>query len=141
MITFILHVLRILTSGRNLESNGYIEQFEVGISPHRLDGDLEPDNIFVRQANFAREAERLIEKPVFISDTMKDLIAEAGFVDVVETRYRWPLGEWGDTEREREIGRFNREWWLSAIENWIMALATRYMGVCSTVLFSVNIPM
>lgn len=125
-----------LTVSSNLEPNGFLEQFEVGVEPHSAEGHLEPDNIFVRLANFAREAERLINKPIFICDKIKDAIAQAGFVEVVETRYRWPLGEWGTQEHTREIGKFNREWWLSDMENWIMALATRHMGVCSNLLCS-----
>lgn len=138
MFSIILQHVSIPDRCSNLEPDGFLEQFEVGVDPH-AEQELGPDNIFIRLANFARNAERMLGKSVFICDKMKNSIAEAGFVDVVETRYTWPMGEWGDQEeRTREIGRFNREWWLVGVENWIIATATRYMGVCSTMTISVT---
>ena len=118
-----------LTVGSNLESGGYIEQLEAGLDPHAQQGELPPDSIFWRWQDFGRQSEQAFGKPLFVSNFMKDAILAAGFVDVVERKFRWPLGAWGANPHEREIGRFNKEWWLSGNENWTLAIGTRYMGV------------
>jgi hypothetical protein len=36
-------------------------------------------------------------------------LEKLGFVDVEHTHTRWPMGPWGDTERERQIGKLHLE--------------------------------
>lgn len=44
---------------------------------------------------------------------MAGLMQEAGFVDVVEKRFRWPVGDWSGDVRLREVGRWNlRRWYV-----------------------------
>ncbi|KAL9115969.1 MAG: hypothetical protein Q9227_000337 [Pyrenula ochraceoflavens] len=112
-----------------MDSGGFIEQLEAGIDPHARYGELANDSIFWRWHQFGQRSEEAFGKPLFIANYMKDAIARAGFVDVVEKKFRWPLGPWGDDNREKEMGRFNKEWWLSGNENWTLAVGTRYMGV------------
>ena len=68
-------------------------------------------------------------KTMQIQETMKDLIAEAGFVDVVEKKYKWPIGAWSNDQKLKDIGRWNMHHWKEGLEGWTMALLTRVMGV------------
>ena len=62
--------------------------------------------------------------------TFAPLMRAAGFVDVSETRYRLPIGAWGDTETEKEIGQFNTLNFMEGMEGALLACsAIRGVGV------------
>lgn len=48
----------------------------------------------------------------------------AGFVDVVERRYKWPLNEWPVDPQLKQIGRLNKVRLLENIEAFTMRLFT-----------------
>lgn len=56
-------------------------------------------------------------------------ITEAGFKDVTEKRYNWPVGPWSSDPKLKEIGKWNQYHWEEGLEGWSMALLTRVMGV------------
>ena len=60
---------------------------------------------------------------------MAGLISEAGFVDVVEKRFKWPIGPWSSDAKLKEIGRWNLLNWEEGMEGWCMAPYTRVLGV------------
>lgn len=64
-----------------------------------------------------------------IQEKMRGMIQAAGFVDVVETKYRWPIGAWSTDPRWKDVGRWNMHHWKEGMEGWTMALLTRVMGV------------
>lgn len=101
----------------------------MSIVPHSADGTLPPDSIFHKWQQFWDECSRVTGKSWLICDTMKQSIIDAGFVDVREERFKWPIGTWGSDERSQDIGRWNREFWRSGTEGWVMALSTRHLGV------------
>jgi hypothetical protein len=39
------------------------------------------------------------------------------------------LGPWSSDERMKNIGKFYLQFWREGMEGWIMAIATRYLGV------------
>lgn len=123
-----LHVHHLI-SKRHLIPGGYIEQAEMSIIPHSANGPLPHSSIFRQWECFWRKCSLLTGKSWLISETMKQSIKEAGFVDVSERRFRWPIGMWNSDPKLREIGRWHREFWESGMEGWVMALSTRYLGV------------
>ena len=60
---------------------------------------------------------------------MKDLITQAGFVDVVETRYKWPIGAWSNDQRLKDLGNWNMKHWDNGLEGWTMRFCTKYLHV------------
>lgn len=65
-----------------------------------------------------------------IQEKMKDLIVQAGFVEVVEMKYKWPIGAWSNEQKMKDLGKWNMHHWNEGLEGWTMALLTRVMGVC-----------
>ena len=57
------------------------------------------------------------------------MITDAGFVDVVEKRYKWPLGDWPTDPRLKEIGRWNAHHWMEGMDSWALRLLTQYLNV------------
>lgn len=65
-----------------------------------------------------------------ILDLQKQYIIDAGFENVVEQRYKMPVGPWSSDPKLKEIGRWHLLECFQGIEGWSMALLTRVMGVC-----------
>jgi hypothetical protein len=59
----------------------------------------------------------------------KEYLEEAGFVDVVERKYTWPVGTWAKGKREKILGLWYREDLLSGLQGFTMALLTRALGM------------
>jgi hypothetical protein len=62
---------------------------------------------------------------------VKDGMERAGFVDVVETRMKWPMGCWSSDKRMRELGRWNQLRVEQGIEGFAMRMLTNVAGVGS----------
>lgn len=93
------------------------------------DGSIPPGSMWETQGELAIECGELFGKTMLIQTQMKDLITAAGFVDVVEYKFKWPLGPWSNDPRLKDIGRWNLHLWDIGLEGWTMALLTRYTGV------------
>lgn len=61
----------------------------------------------------------------------KEFLEKAGFEDVVETQFAWPLGTWARGERMKMLGAWAREDLLGAIQGISMAVMTRGLGMSS----------
>lgn len=63
-----------------------------------------------------------------IVDRMKEYMEDAGFVDIVETRFIWPIGPWPKDPHLKELGRWGERNWVDGIEDWVLAIYTRHLG-------------
>lgn len=68
-------------------------------------------------------------KSIVIAPLLKQMITDAGFVDVVEVKLKWPIGDWPADQRLKEIGRWNAQHWMEGLDAWSMRVLTQYMGV------------
>lgn len=81
-------------------------------------------------------------KPFTIWEESKDRMEKAGFVDVVETRYKWPMNGWPSPEhrthgndgdkpwrRLRELGVWNQLRLYDGVEGFMIRLLTQVGGV------------
>lgn len=62
-----------------------------------------------------------------ISTARQDL-QEAGFVDVVEIPFKWPVNRWPKDAKFKELGMWTQENFVSGIEAMSLALFTRILG-------------
>ena len=114
---------------KHLRPGGYIEQVEWSVHNRSQDGTLSPNATLARWSKYGVEAGTIIGKTFEIAENMAGLIREAGFVEVVEKRYKWPVGPWSSDPRLKEIGRWNLLNWEEGMEGWVMAAYTRVLGV------------
>jgi hypothetical protein len=111
-----------------MASGGYIEQVELNIEPKSDDGSLAADSILFEWNTVGRNWTRATGKTFYVANEVKQQIARAGFVDVVEQIFKLPLGPWSSDERFKNIGRFYQQFWREGMEGWVMAIATRCLG-------------
>ncbi|KAF1916540.1 S-adenosyl-L-methionine-dependent methyltransferase [Ampelomyces quisqualis] len=63
-----------------------------------------------------------------IHGEMARLMRCAGFVDVHEEPFIWPIGAWPKDAHLKLLGRWGERNWSEGIEGWVMALYTRFLG-------------
>ena len=116
----------------NMTSGGYIEQLELEIAAHCDDGTMPANSAILRWVKVAEDLSNAsgFDGELFVAQTMKDRATEAGFVDVTQRRFKVPLWGWPSDPKQKELGDFYEQWWRTGMNGWIMAPATRYMGVC-----------
>lgn len=58
--------------------------------------------------------------------TMRAAMEKAGFVDIHEKTYKWPIGGWARDPILKEAGAINYHQWKTGIEGWCMFLLTNF---------------
>lgn len=54
---------------------------------------------------------------------------EAGYVDIVETKFAWPVGPWGKDPKLKALAIWGRENFLSVLQGLSMAVMTSVLGM------------
>ena len=71
------------------------------------DGTVKPGDTMYDWSQIFINAGETIGQTFKIAKQSKRLIEEAGFVDVVETKYKLPIGGWMADKRWKELGQWN----------------------------------
>lgn len=101
----------------------------MSVVPTSDDGSVTEGSIFDQWGKVSLEAGIRFGKDLRIHEQIKGYLEDAGFEDVVEQVFRWPIGPWSKDPRMKEIGLWNQIHWQEGIEGWSMALLTRVLGV------------
>ncbi|MCJ1370978.1 hypothetical protein MMC20_002193 [Loxospora ochrophaea] len=112
----------------HLAPGGWIEQAEISPVGHSDDGSIQPGDIWTFTNRVSVEAGERNGRTFVIQERMKTHIEAAGFKDVTEHKYKWPIGGWSQNKRLKEIGKWNLYHWEEGLEGWTMALMTRVLG-------------
>ncbi|KAK7418289.1 hypothetical protein QQX98_004074 [Neonectria punicea] len=113
---------------KNLAPGGYVELQEVDVMMGCDDGTLTEDHTLFKWCNLLDEAAMKLQRSFEKTNRFKDIMAEAGFVDVVETRFKWPTNRWPKERKYKELGTWNNENASLALEALTMAPFTRSLG-------------
>ncbi|KAL1987418.1 hypothetical protein VTN96DRAFT_3800 [Rasamsonia emersonii] len=113
---------------RHLKPGGYFEQVEMAPGFKSDDGSLDPNTPYGYWHDLGVEVGRKMGKSFETMYEMKGFITEAGFEDIHETTYKWPIGPWMESREDKEIGMWARFHIEEGLENWAMAPLTRVMG-------------
>ncbi|KAL3472256.1 S-adenosyl-L-methionine-dependent methyltransferase [Aspergillus californicus] len=111
----------------HIKPGGYIEQVEQSVVPKSDDGSIN-GTVFEEWGKVSLQAGEAFGKSLSILDEARDRMIKAGFVDVVERRFKVPIGGWASDPRLKQLGLYNRLQWEEGIEGWSMFLLTTVMG-------------
>ena len=114
------------TQPRNLQPGGWIEQLEADAPFLCDDNSLSEDNILRTFGPNVLNAAAKSGHPGGTLHTMRGAIEKAGFVDIQEKTYKWPIGAWPKDSLLKEIGRINHRQWVTGLEGWCMFLLTKF---------------
>lgn len=113
----------------HLRPGGYIEQVEWSVHIRSTNGALSPNAVLAKWSQLGVQIGTKTGKTFEIAENMAGLMREAGFADVVEKRFKWPVGPWSSDPRFKELGRWNLLNWEEGMEGWTLAAYTRVLGV------------
>ncbi|KAI9712959.1 MAG: hypothetical protein M1812_006706 [Candelaria pacifica] len=111
-----------------LKPGGYIEQLEFSILAKCDDGSSADNEALRLWGEYGFAAGEKHGKTFKVVDNMKGWIEEGGFENVVEQRYKWPIGSWSSDPKLKEIGKWNLVHWEEGVEGWCMMGMTRFLG-------------
>lgn len=114
---------------RHLKPGGWFDQLEMSIQFKSHNGSITDDHVLNVWSETFIEAGEQFGKTFRIADLAKGYLQDAGFSNVVETKYELPIGAWSSDQHMRRLGRWNLLHCEEGIEGWAMALLTRVMGV------------
>ena len=110
---------------------GYVECLERGVKPLSDDGTVGPDHFYTLWGQTVLDMGRRWGKGFDAFEIIKEKMERAGFVDVVETKMKWPIGGWPKDRALRELGLWNAVRLDTGIEGYVMRLFTQAGGVSS----------
>lgn len=96
--------------------------------PKSDDGSTD-GTIFQKWGEVSLEAGDKFGKSLRTVDEARPRMIRAGFEDVMEYRFKCPIGPWPRDQRLKEIGLYNRLNWEEGIEGWTLMLLTKVLGV------------
>lgn len=114
---------------RHMTPGGFIEHMEWSAHIRSVDGTLSTIPVLRQWLDDKIEVGARTGKTWEIAENMAGLIREAGFVDIVEKRFKWPVGPWSSDQRMKDIGRWNLLNWEEGMEGWVLAPYTRVLKV------------
>jgi hypothetical protein len=73
-------------------------------TPPRCDDDTFKGTDLERWGCLMLEASLRLGLPLNSAETVKQVMEDAGYVDVVEVIYKWPMNRWPADKKMKEIG-------------------------------------
>lgn len=110
----------------NIRPGGWIEQLEASPYIECDDDSLPADNILRTWGPALSACGKRAGRPLETIDMMQDAFRKAGFVDICEKEYKWPIGPWARDQRYKEAGTVNYQHWMSGMEGWAMWLLCKF---------------
>ncbi|KAF4443799.1 hypothetical protein FACUT_1080 [Fusarium acutatum] len=114
----------------DLVPGGYVELLEIDLFAHSDDKTLTEEHHLSKLIHLLDEASTKIGRPFQDNKKNKEILRDAGFVDIVETVFKWPTNRWPLDKRYKEIGEWNNLNMDSfkGLEALSMAALTRVLG-------------
>lgn len=113
---------------RNLESGGFLELQECHVPCRSDDGTLTRYSVLSRWCSLMLECGRRLDRPGSVAPIAKQLMEEAGFVDVVEVQFKWPTNKWPEDAHLKELGTWMEMNQKLGLEASSLAFFTRVLG-------------
>ena len=115
---------------RCTKPGGYIEHLEISIMFKSEDGSVTEDHFMAQWSKTLLYAAEQIGKTFAIYDFNREMITKVGFVDVVEKKFKVPVGTWPSDPKMKELGQWNLLFCLEGLESWSLYLLSMILKVC-----------
>ncbi|KAL3426424.1 methyltransferase domain-containing protein [Phlyctema vagabunda] len=112
----------------NLNPGGWIEIKDIKFPVEDNDNSF-PENCAIRKwTDLILEGTKTLGSPCDCAKDYKDQLIEAGFTNVVETRFKWPMNRWPHDPKLKELGMWMHENFSTGLSGLSMAVFTRGLG-------------
>ncbi|KAH0428583.1 hypothetical protein CcaCcLH18_08940 [Colletotrichum camelliae] len=112
----------------NLNPGGWLEIQDIDFPMRCDDGTIPPECDLGRWNDLMMEAGR---RSGFLLDTCgraAEMMAHAGFIDIVRIPFKWPINQWPRDVRHKTLGLWTEANFSVGLESMTLALFTRFMG-------------
>ncbi|KIW07628.1 uncharacterized protein PV09_01574 [Verruconis gallopava] len=109
---------------KHVKPGGWVEIVEHSVEPISDDGTVGPDHFYTLWGKTVIECGEKFGKSFRIWKDAKEYMEKAGFVDIVEVRYKWPMNGWPLDPKLKEIGRWNQLRLHDGVEGFMLRLLT-----------------
>lgn len=92
------------------------------------DGTLSDDHALSRWCILLGEAAVKLGRSFQPTDQLATIMKQVGFIDVVETRFKWPINQWAKEKKYNELGAWNNQNASQVLESATLAPFTRVLG-------------
>ncbi|KAF2452688.1 S-adenosyl-L-methionine-dependent methyltransferase [Lineolata rhizophorae] len=103
---------------------GWIEVVEHSVEPVSRDETVGPGHFFAEWGRTVVSCGEAFGKTFLIWREAKERLLKAGYVDVAEVRYEWPMNGWSKEPRMKELGKWNQLRLHDGIEGFMLRLLT-----------------
>ncbi|KAI9805716.1 MAG: hypothetical protein M1833_005209 [Piccolia ochrophora] len=113
---------------RNLNPGGWFELHDM-VFPIQCDDDsLTEDHAVYKWSAGMVEGMEKAGQSIVIGPKYKGWLKDAGFQDVTEVIYKWPISPWPKAEKEKLLGEWERVNFLEGLPAFTLAIYTRLNG-------------
>ncbi|KEZ39585.1 hypothetical protein SAPIO_CDS9496 [Scedosporium apiospermum] len=113
---------------QNVRPGGYVELMDATYPVDCDDETLTPENSVFEWNRLLCKAAASVGKPLDEAFRYKKHLIDAGFVNVTETRYKWPMNSWPKDPKYKELGSWTLENIMEGLQGISLALFTRVLG-------------
>ena len=92
------------------------------------DNSFPPDSALARWGELISQATASFGRPADSMYKYREQLAEAGFVNIVEAKYKWPGNRWPKDPKLKELGMYNNSMLGDSLTGISQALFTRVLG-------------
>lgn len=97
--------------------------------PMQCDDDTcPPTKACWRWGDYMNQAAKKLGRSLDSAEENKHKLVEAGFVNVTESVYKWPINPWAKHPKYKEMGMWNLENVVGGLSGLSLALFTRVLG-------------
>lgn len=98
---------------------GFIEQVEIDLQPRCDDGTLPEQSYLVQWYQYLADATNRSNRPIAYQHNTRQMLQQAGFIDIQETMIRAPYTTWPSDPHQKEISK----WYNMGISDGLEALS------------------
>lgn len=112
----------------NLTPDGYVEVQEIGADITSDDGPLTEQHALYKWSRLLKDASVKLGRHFMAFEIMSECMADVGFTDMADRRFKWPTNRWPRDKRHKELAAWNNENSSVALESVTPAPFTRAHG-------------
>ncbi|KAN0096395.1 S-adenosyl-L-methionine-dependent methyltransferase [Hyaloscypha variabilis] len=109
---------------RCMKPGGWIEHVDMDIEFKSDDGSVGEGHIMQRWSKTFIDCGEQMGRTFLIGKQAKGLLEAAGFVNVVEKKYKVPVGSWPSNKELKNIGQYNLLYCVQGLEGWALWILT-----------------
>ncbi|KAJ4289978.1 hypothetical protein N0V88_006779 [Collariella sp. IMI 366227] len=113
---------------QHLTPGGWLEMHDTVNPLVSDDGTLSKDSALYQWSQLLQEAALKFGSPLDVARLFKQQLIDAGFQNVVQFEYKWPVNPWPKDRKWKEIGMWAQRNLLDGLQGASLALFTKALG-------------